>query len=136
MRRMVTWSERISAWALRTFGQGSEKSLLRRFEQELEEFYKADTKEKRAEEAADMVITLCNYTRSLGYDLAHVVYMKEFVNNRREWVSHGDGTGQHVKNSKCDIDSAAIFSRLWNDDRGQESIIMSNSTPETSWGRR
>ncbi len=135
MRRMVTWSERISAWALRTFGQGEQTQLFKRFEQELEELYKADTKEKRAEEAADVVITLTNYVHSLGYDLAHVVYMKEFVNARREWVSHGDGTGQHVKNSKRDIDSAAIFSRLWNDDWGQESIIMSGSTPETSWGR-
>lgn len=135
MRRMVTWSERISAWALRTFGQGSQQALFKRFEQELEELYNADTKEKQAEEAADVVITLCNYVKSIGYDLAHVVYMKEFVNNRREWVSNGDGTGQHVKDSKRDIDSAATFSKLWNDDWGQESIIMSSSTPETNWGK-
>jgi NTP pyrophosphatase (non-canonical NTP hydrolase) len=97
---MKTWSERVSDWAIRTFGKAEPLTALNRFEEELIEFSEAviaDDSQKAVEEAADMVITLCNWARANGYDLAHQVERKFFVNEHRNWNCHGDGTGNHIK---------------------------------------
>jgi NTP pyrophosphatase (non-canonical NTP hydrolase) len=102
---MRTWSKRISLWAERTFGQSTPASSYSRFMQEWEEFVEACqsmNKEKQAEEAADMVIALSKFVDSIGYDLAAVMFRKEYVNSQRNWTSHGDGTGQHIRNPELD----------------------------------
>jgi hypothetical protein len=129
---MFTWSQRIEHWKLRVFGQAQPNDAYARFTDELNEFITAcqeGTREQQAEEAADIVITLCGFLSSIGYDLATIVYMKEFINERREWVSNGNGTGKHVKNRELDAQSRAIFKKLWDDEWGQQFFIMSRETP-------
>jgi NTP pyrophosphatase (non-canonical NTP hydrolase) len=109
---MPTWSERISDWAIRTFGKATPEVALKRFEEEFEEFYdavEASDPAKAVEEAADMVITLCNWARSNGFDLSHQVARKLWVNERRNWTCHGDGTGHHVKSPVRDQASKREF---------------------------
>jgi hypothetical protein len=116
---MKNWSERIVTWATDTFGISSEAAAYRRFEDECKEFILERDPRKKAEEAADLVITLATYIKRTGFDLADLVDMKMFVNERREWVLNGDGTGQHVKNPELDAESR----RLWVTRAGQSTNL-------------
>lgn len=121
---MKTWAARISSWALKTFGQATPARALARFYEELDEFENETRIEKKVEEAADLVITLSIWAKAEGYDLTRVIYMKEFVNQRRAWFSRGDGDGNHVKNPELDAESRRIFEENWSrlvHDHGVES---------------
>lgn len=48
-------------------------------------------------ECADIVITLLRFAGALGFDLMEEVDKKQSINEGRNWESHGDGTGKHIK---------------------------------------
>jgi NTP pyrophosphatase (non-canonical NTP hydrolase) len=50
-------------------------------------------------EAADIAITLFRFAGALGFDLLEEVERKQAINEKRKWKRHGDGTGQHIKNT-------------------------------------
>jgi len=51
-------------------------------------------------ECADVAITLFRFAGALGFDLLEEVHTKQSINERRKWRRHGDGTGQHIKNTE------------------------------------
>lgn len=57
--------------------------------------------EKIKSECADVVITLFRFAGALGFDLLNEVHRKQSINEIRKWRSHGDGTGQHIKNTEA-----------------------------------
>lgn len=103
----------INDWAVETFGRASpERTFSRAFEewQELtDEFYQYSyfdhpihyrsiiDHDKVLEEAADVVITLCNLP-----GLADVIDRKMATNRARRWQRMGDGTGYHIKETPND----------------------------------
>jgi NTP pyrophosphatase (non-canonical NTP hydrolase) len=52
-----------------------------------------------AKECADVAICLFRFCGALGIDLLEEVEAKQTINETRQWTSHGDGTGQHIKNT-------------------------------------
>ena len=102
---MKTWSQEISAWQLKTFGQALPIRALDRAEDEWIELsnvlcgdqYNAH---EAINEAADVVICLAAFVASLGGDLHEAIQAKMKVNENRQWHSNGDGTGYHIKETK------------------------------------
>lgn len=119
---MKSWSERIVSWCTDTFGLSTPESAYRRFEDECKEFILERDPRKKAEEAGDLVITLATYIKRLGFELSDVVDMKMFINERRDWVSNGDGTGQHVKNPERDAESRRLWAESKNNSTNLEHI--------------
>ena len=91
---------RICAWGVKTFGPpDTEYHLVERAAQEMKELiddYDNLSDDEVAEECADihhMLIQICgNAGRSLNAETRR----KFGINRGREWLLHGDGTGQHV----------------------------------------
>lgn len=48
-------------------------------------------------EAADIVICLYRMVDGMGADLGSEIDRKMAINRQRQWRSHGDGTGQHIR---------------------------------------
>lgn len=93
----------ICTWADATFGKASLGSSARRMEEEIGELAGAVASGRAdliANECADVLITMYRLAEVLHFDLAGAVVVKMAVNRGRTWVSHGDGTGQHVKEGK------------------------------------
>lgn len=94
----------ISDWADKTFGfPKSLDVVINRMLEEVEELKAIDYKsneanlEKVADECADVYITLCRITSTLGFDLHACVNHKMQINRARKWKRSGDGTGKHIK---------------------------------------
>lgn len=89
----MTWSKPISDWARDTFGASTPERALERAQEEWDELKLKPS----AEEAADVVICLTAYVRTLGSDMAAEVERKMEINRAREWVTDGTGCGYHKK---------------------------------------
>lgn len=50
-----------------------------------------------AKEAADVIITICAWFGEHQLDLPNELDRVQSINEQRKWKSHGDGTGQHIK---------------------------------------
>ena len=88
-----SWSKSISDWARETFGASTPERALERAQEEWDELKLKPS----AEEAADVVICLTAYVRTLGSDMAAEVERKMEINRAREWRVDGSGCGYHVK---------------------------------------
>ena len=91
--------ESVSKWADETFGSSTPKDTLRRALVEIQELlgYENGTyipHEVAVEEAADVCITLYRYINLVDPE---AIEKKMAINRARKWVSHGDGTGQHME---------------------------------------
>jgi NTP pyrophosphatase (non-canonical NTP hydrolase) len=92
----------IYQWAREQFGDP--KSIFQIAERAAEEMSElfgkiADDapRESIVEEIADVVIVLSQIAERLGLDLGEAIDRKMAINRAREWVTAGDGTGQHVE---------------------------------------
>lgn len=99
---MSTWSEEITDWQLATFGSIEHEFALERATEEWEELVAIPGSEGATDldaalEAADVVICLAAFVRSLGFDLAALVSGKLDVNRLRKWRRDADGMWRHVK---------------------------------------
>lgn len=81
--------ETIRQWANDTFGTATVDRTIERAREEFDELMEPDA--DKLEEAADVVITLCNLP-----GLAAAVERKMAKNRRRTWNVRGDGTGYHI----------------------------------------
>lgn len=99
----LSWSQRIVDWQIRTFGRVPNASVAyaRMKEEWLEleaEIQGSQDTGKLIKETCDVVICACGFVAALGADLHTEATEKMRVNElEREWVSNGDGTGQHVR---------------------------------------
>lgn len=109
---------RIHEWAELVFGSATHaRPLLDRVKQELDELEEtllfndvnptiahhqlnAGTMKSIRNELADVAITLFRLAGSYGIDLLEEVDRKQGINEERKWKRHGDGTGQHIKNTE------------------------------------
>ena len=90
--------ESVSKWADETFGPSMPEAVLRRALIEIDELVDLYESGKDAkimiEEAADVCITLYRYINLVDPE---AIEKKMAINRARKWVSHGDGTGQHME---------------------------------------
>lgn len=87
--------ETIRQWAVSTFGEATMLRIAQRADEEMWELLVAAHSADDAatlEEAADVVITLCNLP-----GLQAAIDAKMAKNRARKWKVMGDGTGYHVK---------------------------------------
>jgi len=85
----------IRHWAVDTFGLAKISRILERTGEELVELndaFVANDADAIIEEAADVVITLCNLP-----GLQAAIDAKMAKNRARKWQVMGDGTGYHIK---------------------------------------
>jgi hypothetical protein len=89
----------ICDWADNTFGFTTPNSAINRMLQEVREveWHKPD---ELADECADVLITLYRVADTFNFDLHACVDHKMEINRGRKWKSNGDGTGQHIKETK------------------------------------
>lgn len=81
----------IRQWAHDTFGVAAPERTIDRANEEMVELIDAEDPQHIVEEAADVVITLCNLP-----GLAEAIEAKMKVNRARKWLICGDGTGYHA----------------------------------------
>ncbi len=92
----------ISDWAVETFGDApSNLSIAVRANEEMAEMLaclmRDDNDQHAAEEAADVIITLCRMFERLGIDIVAEVDRKMRVNRARQWeIVPGGGHGYHL----------------------------------------
>lgn len=108
----LSWSEILSRWAFQTFGRPTAGRSFERMKEEFDELaahfkqmpdgsyaLKFGHEGRAAEEMADVVICAAQLVAAMHRDLAQEVDKKHYVNSvERRWVSHGEGTGHHIKN--------------------------------------
>ena len=96
----------IYQWVRGQFGEPKDNwQILGRAEEEFEELREAlhmraihgGHQEIVVEEIADVVIVLSQIAERLGLGLGEAIDRKMAINRAREWVTNGDGTGQHVE---------------------------------------
>ena len=92
----------IYQWARETFGEPrSNFQIYNRAREEFRELgdvlIAGSNDPKAVEEIADVVIVLSQIAERLGLDLGEAIDRKMAINREREWVTNGDGTGQHVE---------------------------------------
>jgi NTP pyrophosphatase (non-canonical NTP hydrolase) len=111
------WS--ISMWAERTFGQlRNFNAVAIRTNLEMAELLRAadaldnavrdgrqedygKLKAALAEEGADVIITMMRIFSTLGVDYRQEINKKMMINRKRKWALDGNGTGQHVRESRA-----------------------------------
>lgn len=91
----------IARWARDTFGEAkSNLSVAIRANEEMAEMLaclnRNDDDQHAAEEAADVIITLCVMFERLGVDIVAEIDRKMKVNRERQWRLDGNGHGYHL----------------------------------------